>query len=130
MKAIKFAVATISYLASAGSVLAVTNTVAPVSESVTPFPDLGKLIGQVLVIIIILSSILLFLYLVLGGLQWLTSGGDKIAAQAARDRITAALTGLVIVLAAFALVRILEAAFGIRVLSGITVPTVPSPFGN
>ena len=127
-KITKISASVAAYLATAGSAFAAF-TVQPVDAAkVTPFPDLGALIGQVLVLIIILSSILLFIYLVIGGLQWLTSGGDKMAAQAARDKITAALTGLVIVLAAFALVRILEAAFGIRVLSGINVPTVPSPF--
>lgn len=132
MKLVKIFTSLGASLVPAAAVLAAAppNTVGAVDTTKTPFPDLGGLIGQILVIIIILASILLFIYLVIGGLQWLTSGGDKMAAQAARDRITAALTGLIIVLAAFALVRILEAAFNIRVLSGITVPrpSTPSPF--
>lgn len=134
MKLVKLLSGLGAYLGSAVAVFAQTpgtrtQIVSSVNTDRTPFPDLGQLIGQILVIVIILASILLFIYLVIGGLQWLTSGGDKAAAQAARDRITAALTGLIIILAAFALVRILEAAFGIRVLSGISVPTQNSPFG-
>lgn len=95
------------------------------SAAVTPFQDIGVLVGNVFAFVLIVASILLFLYLILGGVQWLTSGGDKLATQAARDRITAALTGLLIILAVWGVFRIIEAAFGISVLGGIKVPVSP-----
>ncbi len=95
----------------------------PVPTEVTPFQNIGVLLGQVFSFVLVIASILLFLYLILGGVQWLTSGGDKAATQAARDRITAALTGLLIILAVWGVFRVLEAAFGISVLSGIKLPS-------
>ncbi len=94
-----------------------------VNEAVTPFSNIGSLLGQVFTFVLVVAAILLFLYLILGGVQWLTSGGDKAATQAARDRITAALTGLLIILAVYGVFRVLEAAFGISVLTGIKLPT-------
>lgn len=114
-----------SFLASSLNVYALA--VSPVPETSTPFPDLGGLIGQIFTVVLILAGILLFIFLLIGGLQWVTSGGDKMALEAARGKITAAVTGLVIIVAAFALTRILEAAFGFRVLSGINIPEVTSP---
>ncbi|OGY27605.1 MAG: hypothetical protein A3F33_02350 [Candidatus Woykebacteria bacterium RIFCSPHIGHO2_12_FULL_43_10] len=94
-----------------------------VNVEVTPFNSIGSLLGQVFTFVLVIASILLFLYLILGGVQWLTSGGDKMATQAARDRITAALTGLLIILSVYGVFKILEAAFGINVLGNIKLPT-------
>ena len=55
-----------------------------------------------------------FIFIIIGGIQWITAGGDKIAAQAARDRITAAVVGLLIVVAAFAITTILSTVLGIN----------------
>lgn len=98
-------------------------------SGIVPFTDVGGLLGNLLSVAIIGGSILLFLYLIMGGVQWMTSGGDKVATQAARDRITAALVGLLIILAVWGVFRVLEAALGISVLGGIKIPSVPNqPF--
>ena len=55
----------------------------------------------------------------------MTGGGDKVATQAAKDRLTAALVGILIILAVFGVMKIAEAAFGINILSTIKLPTVP-----
>ena len=109
--------------------LATTSTFAqninPVPTSATPFPNLGELIRNVLSLIFFAAGLLAFLYLLIGGLQWITSGGDQKAAAAARDRITAALVGLIIIVAAFAITLVLERVFGIRILSGVNFPAAP-----
>src|SRR3989338_5642982 len=109
------AVSSTALLTAAPIALAVTVTpmTSPVPSGVAPFTDIGALLGNVFSVVLILASILLFLYLLLGGIQWLTSGGDKAATQAARDRLTAALVGLLIVLAIWGVFKILEGAFGI-----------------
>ena len=125
------AVATPAFLATASIIFAQTvpgtktDVSSGVNPAVTPFNSIGPLLGQVFAFVLVIASILLFLYLILGGVQWLTSGGDKLATQAARDRITAALTGLLIILAVYGVFKILEAAFGISVLTGIKFPTNP-----
>lgn len=99
-----------------------TQDIGSVNENVAPFSDLGVLIGNVVAVILFLAGLLAFIFLLIGGLQWITSGGDKAAASAARDRITASLVGLIIVVAAFAIVLVLENVFGIRILRGVDLP--------
>ena len=62
-----------------------------------PFTNLGELLGNLLILLFAFSAMLSFIFIVIGGIQWITAGGDKLAAQSARDRITAAVVGLIIV---------------------------------
>lgn len=89
-----------------------------VDPSVVPFTNFGRLISNILQVIMFVAGLFFFIYLILGGLQWITSGGDKAGTQSARDRITAAFIGLVIVVGAFAITLIVERVFGIKILSG------------
>ena len=59
---------------------------------------------------------LAFFMLVIGGIRYITSGGDKAQTEAARGQITAALIGLVIVFAAWAIISLVNAFFGINIL--------------
>lgn len=56
-----------------------------------------------------------------GAFFWITSGGDKNKLHEARDRITHALVGLIIVVAAWALMAIVGQFLGIDIL--LTNPT-------
>lgn len=88
--------------------------------------NLGPLISALIGILFIVAALIFFFMLLIGGIQWMTSGGDKAATEAARSRITAALIGLVIVFAAWALMRIVEAFFNITIISGTF--NIPTPF--
>lgn len=110
--------------AAAGSAIALLAAASPAfaqnftfDEATTPFSDLGQLLGNVLVLLFAFAALLAFVFIVIGGIQWITAGGDKAAAQAARDRITAAVVGLVIVVAAFALTLILTSILGVNVFT-------------
>jgi hypothetical protein len=61
--------------------------------------------------------------LVIGGIRWIASGGDKAQTEAARNQITSALVGLVIVFAAWAIVALINVFFGINIFS-LAIPTV------
>ena len=104
--------------------------VAPIPTETVPFTDLGVLLGNVLALLFFVAGLLAFIFIMIGGIQWIAAGGDKIAAAAARDRITAAIIGLVIVVAAFAITRILEAVFGIRIISGVKFPAATNIVGD
>ncbi|MEX0622069.1 MAG: hypothetical protein WD187_03755 [Candidatus Woykebacteria bacterium] len=86
-----------------------------------PFRNLGELLGNLLILIFAGAAILAFIFIVIGGLQWITAGGDKMAAQSARDRITAAVVGLVIIVAAFALTLIITTVLGVNIFEGTIV---------
>lgn len=77
--------------------------------------DFGNLLTAGLQLALIIAAILTFVYLIWGGIQWITSGGDKAAYEAARGRITAALIGLAIVAAAWALMKLIGYFFDISV---------------
>ncbi len=64
-----------------------------------------------------------FAMLVMGGLKWVVSEGDKNNVEGARNQVTNALIGLAIVFSAWAILRLIEAIFGISLLN-ITIPTV------
>jgi hypothetical protein len=62
------------------------------------------------------AGVLAFLYLLWGGIQWITAGGDKDAIDKARKRIMYALVGLTITFSAYTLLYIIRILFGINLL--------------
>lgn len=94
------------------------------------FPDIGNLIQIVVQTAIIIAGLGAFIFLVVGGFQYLTSGGDKVHAQAARDRITYAILGLVIIVAAIAVANILGSVFGVNILGNIQFPGPTKTVGS
>ena|SRR5687767_11577563 len=88
--------------------------------------DIGALIRAVVSMAIIISGILVFLYLVWGGVEWITSGGDKTKTEKAQQRITSAIIGLAIVASSWALIRIIGAFFGLDIFDVST--GIPKPF--
>lgn len=63
-----------------------------------------------------LAGVMAFLYLLWGGIQWITGGADKDAVEKARKKISAALIGLAIVFSAYALIFIVQALFNIQII--------------
>jgi hypothetical protein len=94
-----------------------------------PFADVGALLSNILALLFFFAALLAFIFIIIGGIQWITAGGDKAAAQAARDRITAAVVGLLIVVAAFAITLILSVVLGIN-LFNYTFPGAENTAGT
>ncbi|MEK7573679.1 MAG: hypothetical protein AAB531_04610 [Patescibacteria group bacterium] len=68
--------------------------------------DTGQRIIQTgITLLFIFAIILALIYLIQGGIQWMTSGGDKQQLDQARLRITYAIIGLIIVLGGFFIVN-------------------------
>jgi len=65
--------------------------------------DIGAVINAVLSFVMVIAALLVLLYLVWGGIEWITSGGDKGKTESARNKITAAVIGLVILAASYAI---------------------------
>lgn len=94
----------------------------------TQFASLGTLtipglISALIRLTLVVAAIVFFFILVIGGIQWIASGGDKAQTEAARSRITAALVGLVIVFAAWAIVALINTFFHIDIFS-LAIPSV------
>lgn len=89
--------------------------------------DVGVLISAVVGTLLILAALIAFLYLILGGIQWITSGGDKSAMETARNKITHAIVGLVIVGAAWAVMLLVQNFLGVNIIGNRTL-TLPTPY--
>lgn len=76
-----------------------------------------KFISAVVTIILVGGALVFFFMLIMGAIQWISSGGDKQAVQNARGRVTSALIGIVILFAVFAVAKLLEYFFGISILT-------------
>jgi len=74
-------------------------------------------------LVLIVAAVIFFFMLVIGGIKWITSGGDKANTEGARNQITAALVGLVIVFAAWAIIQLVQTFFGIDILGNLAIPT-------
>jgi len=79
--------------------------------SLTP----GDLVGGFIRLALIIAALVFFFILVVGGIRWIVSGGDKTHTEQARGQITAALVGLVIVFAAWAIAQLIGTFFGINI---------------
>ena len=65
----------------------------------------------------VIGSLIFFFVMVTGAIQWITSGGDKAANEAARAKISSAIIGFVILLAVFAVLKVIEDFFGFNILT-------------
>ncbi len=85
-----------------------------------------ELMRNIIRFILIVAFVIAFIMLLVGGIRWILAGGDEKAVEKARGTITAALIGLVVVLIAFALIKMVETFFGVSVLTGagVGIPTV------
>lgn len=75
---------------------------------------LSSAIGVGIQVMIIVAILLSLVFLVLGGLQWTSSGGDKGKIAGARSKITFAIVGLIVALSAFFIVGIFGTFFGVN----------------
>lgn len=89
--------------------------ITPVDQSIFALTDLGKVFNNLIRLGLFLAGIIVFVFLIIGGIQWITSGGDKAKTEAARGRITAAVVGLAIVASSFAIMSVLGTLFGINI---------------
>jgi len=102
-----------------------------VPQAGSDFFDLSTLtaadvISGVITLALIIAAIIFFLMLVVGGIMWIVSGGDKGQTEKARGMITAALIGLVIVFSAWAIAGLVNAFFGIDIFN-LTVSPIGTP---
>jgi Type IV secretion system pilin len=93
------------------------NFVPPTGFSVLNNLTIGGVVSGLISAVLVLAAIVFFFMLVIGGIRWITSGGDKGQTEGARNQITAALVGLVIVFSAWAIVQLVNTFFGINIFS-------------
>ncbi len=80
----------------------------------------GQFIAAILktfinLVFIVGTTIFVFMFLY-GAIKWILSGGDKGQLESARGTITHALIGLILLVATFAIIKLIEAILGIEIL--------------
>lgn len=101
------------------------DTINITKPNIVLYTDLGKLIGNIIGLALILASLAAFIYLIWGGVEWITSGGDKAGVENAQKKIQAALLGLLIVFAVWALFSVIGTFLGINLFK-LEIPTPTS----
>jgi threonine/homoserine/homoserine lactone efflux protein len=85
----------------------------------------GNVLGTFISLFFVIAAIIAVIYLVYGGIKYITSRGDKTEVENARNQIIAAIVGLILVFLAFFLINFvlgfLIPGFNI---SNITIPTL------
>lgn len=101
----------------------------PSTGLTAPLQDLtaSQIIGGLIGVALVVAAIIFFLMLVVGGIRWILSGGDKTQTEGARSMITAALIGLVIVFAAWAIASLVGVFFGVDIFNLQITPVQDIP---
>lgn len=81
------------------------------------------IISGLISLVLIIAALVFFFMLVIGGIRWMLSGGDKTGTEGARNQVTAALIGLIIVFSAWAIIQLIKTLFGVDILGGLTIPS-------
>ncbi len=67
-----------------------------------------ELIRVAVGIVLVVGAVIFFFMLITGAISWMTSGGDKGKIEEARQKISNALLGIVLLIATWAIVRLVE----------------------
>ena len=89
---------------------------APATVPTGGIQTVAKVVGNTLTILLIAAVILTLVYLILGGIAWIQSGGDKQKVSQARARITYAIIGLIVALASFFIINVIGYFFNVNLL--------------
>ena len=81
-----------------------------------PSLDIGDIFSAALNYIFIIAGLGLFVFLIIGGFEFLTSGGDPEKIKSAQGKLTSAFIGFIIVFISYWLVQIVQVVFGITIL--------------
>lgn len=71
----------------------------------------------------VVGAVVFFFILIIGAIQWISSGGDKQTVETARGKVTNAIIGLIILFAVFAILQLINTFFKIQILN-FTLPTL------
>lgn len=74
-------------------------------------------IAQIWRALVVAGGIAFLIYFLLGGMEWITAGGDKAKIESAQKKITGGLVGLAILVTSFAIVALVGEVLQIDLLN-------------
>ncbi len=84
---------------------------------------IASVVSGLIRLVLVIVALVFFAILIWGGVRWITSKGDKTEVENARNQITHALIGLAIIFVAWAIIKLIEALFGINILQ-LEIPSL------
>jgi hypothetical protein len=102
------------YLTTAAPILAQGQNVTLCPESIFSTANCNAqasatfqgIIGTILTYLLIAGALVAIIFLIWGGIKWITSGGDKAKVESARNTIIGAIIGLIVVFASFLIINL------------------------
>lgn len=85
----------------------------PIKGPLSGINNLSDVINALLKFLVPLASVILFFVLIWGGIDYIISRGDPEKIKIARAKITTGLIGFILLIASYALVRVISSIFGI-----------------
>lgn len=82
-------------------------------------PTVGNIITRLLPYLFTLAGLMVLVFLLYGGLSLMLSRGDPKATASARDKITNALIGFVVILTSYLIIQILARVLNIQSIKNI-----------
>jgi len=85
----------------------------------------GTMISRIISILLIVGTLVCLIYLIMGAIMWITSGGEKAKVEEARSKISYAVMGLVLLATSWAVMLLLQHFLGLSIFGGegFTLPT-------
>lgn len=85
-------------------------------DAVEGLRGITNIISSIIGVMTITAGVWFIFQFLVGGFNWITSGGDKAKLQQARDRLTNAFIGLIIVIGGWAILALAGQFFGYKIL--------------
>jgi len=86
-------------------------------------PTFGEILTFIIRFFFVMAGVAALIYLLLGAFTWITSGGNKESVEKARDKIQAAIVGIILIVIVVAILATLEqVVFSGKLCFGLTCP--------
>ena len=100
-----------------GNIKPLPNSYDPGTDINTASQTLTDIFSNTFGVFTLVAGLMFILYFVLGGISWLTSGGERDKIQKAQQQMTNAVIGLIIVVTAYGITFIVGKVLGINILN-------------
>lgn len=77
-----------------------------------PQQDIVSVVGDVIAILLFIAGAIAVLFVIIGGFQYVTSGGNEESAKKGKKTLTNAIIGIVIIILAYAIINVVVNTVG------------------
>jgi hypothetical protein len=92
--------------------------------------NIGQVFSAGLNLVLIICVLLVFGYIVIAAVQWITSGGDKAKTEKSRQMIVNAVIGLIIVVSSYAVINLISRFIGFNDVTDVVNNIRPIRYYN